>query len=1000
MIDFNTSESRPAKRIIRVFVSSTFRDMQAEREELIKRTFPQLRKLCESRSVTWSEVDLRWGVTDEQRAEGQVLPICLAEVRRCRPYFIGLLGDRYGWIPDDIDPGTLTQEPWLGEYRGSSLTELEIVCGVLKNPEMADHAFFYFRGLSSDGGAATSEQVSAESVRKLASLKDRIRASRFPVRENYQSAPELGALVLADFTRLIDRLFPEGSAPDPLDREAAMHAIYADSRAHVYVAKQELFDLLDAHVRGDGLPLVVIGESGLGKSALLANWILHYRAAHPDHFTFTHFLGASSASTDWAALVRRLLGEFNRRFGLSLSIPDQPESLRTALADGLRTVASMHRVVIVLDGLNQLDDHDQAPDLGWLPRDLLSRVRLVVSTLPGRAFDEVERRGWPKLQLAPLTEEEKRRLIKEYLAQYTKALARSQAELIAASPLSGNPLFLTALLEELRVWGEHETLERPIRRYLSVSTLSELFQAILDRYESDYERERPNLVRDAMTAIWAARHGISEVELFDLLGESGQPRRAWSMLYLAAERSLVSHAGLLGFFHDYLRQAVRDRYLPTAEAQHDAHMRLADYFSLRELSQRKVAELPWQLAQAKEWQRLRDLLADLSFVHAAWAGNGAEVRGYWSRVMQHIPDALMQAYQPAFDDPNNKKNMQYLYLLSLLLALLDHAKESLQLQHSLIDLFGRMAEDHLEIDPQAFGQLLMDAAANYLNLDEFDHALEMSRIAQQVGQAHGNQWCLAAGLGMEATVLMERDKGGDTAEAETLFSRAEDLWRALGNKQALANVLTNHATIIARYDPARALDLLTEQERIARDLGNQDCLSDCLGNQGRILRELGQFDRALQKQTENENLCRETGDAQGLHLALFNKACTLQAVGHNSESLPLLQEAEAISRRRGKTQDVATYLIFQAHAREADGQRVQAIQLLKNAETLFREMGKVDSAVRVMFDQARIYAEHLRKPAMAVPGMRAAQQLAEANGLDDLAQHIKRLVDKYQSLPP
>lgn len=34
-------------RVIRVFVSSTLRDMQAERDELIKRTFPQLRKLCE-----------------------------------------------------------------------------------------------------------------------------------------------------------------------------------------------------------------------------------------------------------------------------------------------------------------------------------------------------------------------------------------------------------------------------------------------------------------------------------------------------------------------------------------------------------------------------------------------------------------------------------------------------------------------------------------------------------------------------------------------------------------------------------------------------------------------------------------------------------------------------------------------------------------------------------------------------------------------------------------
>ena len=31
---------------------------------------------------------------------------------------------------------------------------------------------------------------------------------------------------------------------------------------------------------------------------------------------------------------------------------------------------AMHRVVLVLDGLNQLEDRDQAPELAWLPRDL------------------------------------------------------------------------------------------------------------------------------------------------------------------------------------------------------------------------------------------------------------------------------------------------------------------------------------------------------------------------------------------------------------------------------------------------------------------------------------------------------------------------------------------------------------------------------------------------------------------------------------------------------
>src|SRR5438034_11100698 len=86
------------QRSIRVFVSSTFRDMHAEREELVKRVFPQLRKLSEQRDVTWGEVDLRWGVTDERKVEGQVLPICLAEIHNCRPYFIGLLGERYGWM--------------------------------------------------------------------------------------------------------------------------------------------------------------------------------------------------------------------------------------------------------------------------------------------------------------------------------------------------------------------------------------------------------------------------------------------------------------------------------------------------------------------------------------------------------------------------------------------------------------------------------------------------------------------------------------------------------------------------------------------------------------------------------------------------------------------------------------------------------------------------------------------------------------------------------------
>lgn len=47
------------KRAVRIFVSSTLRDMHEAREELTKRVLPQFRKICEQRSVGLTAVDLR-----------------------------------------------------------------------------------------------------------------------------------------------------------------------------------------------------------------------------------------------------------------------------------------------------------------------------------------------------------------------------------------------------------------------------------------------------------------------------------------------------------------------------------------------------------------------------------------------------------------------------------------------------------------------------------------------------------------------------------------------------------------------------------------------------------------------------------------------------------------------------------------------------------------------------------------------------------------------------
>ena len=93
-----------AEKIFRVFISSTFSDLKAERNALQAEVFPKLEAYCAKRGATFQAIDLRWGISQEASHDQQTLDICLNEVRRCqaitpRPNFIILLGNRYGWCP-------------------------------------------------------------------------------------------------------------------------------------------------------------------------------------------------------------------------------------------------------------------------------------------------------------------------------------------------------------------------------------------------------------------------------------------------------------------------------------------------------------------------------------------------------------------------------------------------------------------------------------------------------------------------------------------------------------------------------------------------------------------------------------------------------------------------------------------------------------------------------------------------------------------------------------
>jgi WD40 repeat protein len=90
--------------VIRLFVSSTFSDLVAERNALAERVWPELERFCRPRGFTFQAIDLRWGVPSEAGLHHRTMQICFEELRRAQesspePNFLILLGDKYGWRP-------------------------------------------------------------------------------------------------------------------------------------------------------------------------------------------------------------------------------------------------------------------------------------------------------------------------------------------------------------------------------------------------------------------------------------------------------------------------------------------------------------------------------------------------------------------------------------------------------------------------------------------------------------------------------------------------------------------------------------------------------------------------------------------------------------------------------------------------------------------------------------------------------------------------------------
>lgn len=610
-------------RQVRIFLSSTFSDMQEERSELVK-TFNKLKIEANRRNVAFSVLDLRWGITDEEARSGKVLSVCLNEIEHSHPFFIGLLGTRYGYAPKHTEleknPDLLERYPWLGQDIADelSITEMEIQYGVLRNNANLDAVFFIKKSDIPDDNP------------RLTTLKTKIREQKLYPVENYSSVDVLCGLVEKAVLRLLDYHFPIKEVT-PLDSERSTQRAYINSRHAHYLRRQSYFNTIDDFVRSDERHLVYTGESGIGKSALLANWVKENE--DNDEFNLVyHFVGNSFSGNCYESILKHLCNEIYERY----SIEKTNEGKEDLVDETQRLVAELREkdksLIIVIDGINQITATKDEKLVLWLPA-ANEKVKFIFSTLrEDETMQSFERRGFRIEEVIPLNREERKQFVSDYLSDVGKKLNAQQLSRIVDDSENENMLVLKTLLDELICFGSHERIDERIDYYLSAESIPNFFCRVLQRMEEDYSAMQ-DLVRHSLTLIALSEHGLSEDELLAVLGCRPYD---WHLFYCAFFSHLVVKDGLLSFSHTFMSTAV-DEWINIADKTAMTHYRheIVTYFATLPNSDRRTSELAHQYYHLADWDNLYTMLSDFDSFFFFYKTNQFLLGLYW-RTLQEV----------------------------------------------------------------------------------------------------------------------------------------------------------------------------------------------------------------------------------------------------------------------------------------------------------------------------------------------------------------------------
>ena len=646
-------EAEKRRRHVRLFVSSTFLDMQAERNLLNSAVFPEVKRRCAQHGFQFCPVDLRWGVpasASELEDRPSNVDICLDEVERCRPFFLGMVGHRYGWCPS-MSELQASHHAWLGEDQaGKSMTHLEFEHGGLKFSSECQPIFLVRTGTKDVPQRFESAFFEQDAIKrkKLDSFRhDLLKMNNtWEYYGRWSGTTESGIPCLKIGDNFVENtvealwqrivsffdLSTESKSNDPEDDDASKVKIQAEHMQHLSSSflgrKNELLalqKLISTHISTPAnlrSPIVVNGAVGAGKSALcaqLCDFLLHKDS---DAVVLKFFAGITSHRDSVQDALSSLFYQARCQLDLDIETAWTTEEMIRLLPRVLDDASRAGRpVTVLLDGVDLLSE-ESGVSVDWIPTT--TAVPVVVFLREESSHFEALAMRRPKIRnihLSHLEKGDQVRLVRSYLWQYGKKLEESatnnQMRSLLRKPDAGNPLWLEMACEELRLFGEFEKVNDRIRS-LGNSTLL-LADQVIQRLERDFGVP---CVNGLLSILVLGCDHIQEEDVAVLMRELDVEGVVWRRLLTSISQFITVSAstGRIILAQQLFTTAIAKRYLKSQNDRRLVHQRLAVFL------ERKIAPAAWprdtllcivyHMRHAFMWIELAQKLTDLRYVQA------------------------------------------------------------------------------------------------------------------------------------------------------------------------------------------------------------------------------------------------------------------------------------------------------------------------------------------------------------------------------------------------